>query len=133
MIILNIFKNAVILVGKGKVNFIYIILILHLNYLFDFLGYYFILLFLLFYRKFLILRMGKQKESKSNYFETSIMLNGIFQWVSCQSAFKKQSRNNLGVLYSATIYFYADAQETGVVTLLQTRMQKLNFQRKKHV
>lgn len=78
MIILNIFKNAVILVGKGKVNFIYIILILHLNYLFDFLGYYFILLFLLFYRKFLILRMGKQKESKSNYFETSIMLNGIF-------------------------------------------------------
>lgn len=68
MIILNIFKNTVILVGKGKVNSIWIIPKdkLYLDCLFDFLGYYFILLFILFYRKFLILRMGKQKESKSN-------------------------------------------------------------------
>ena len=68
MIILNIFKNTVILVGQGKVNSIWIIRKdkLYLKYLYDFLGYYFILLFILFYRKFLILRMGKQKESKSN-------------------------------------------------------------------
>ena len=47
MIILNIFKNTVILVGKGKVNSIWIIPKdkLYLDCLFDFLGYLFYFLF----------------------------------------------------------------------------------------
>ena len=51
MIILNIFKNTVILVGKGKVNSIWIILKdkLSLNYLFLFLTvlFYFTFYFIL--------------------------------------------------------------------------------------
>ena len=61
---------------------------LYLNSLSDFLGeYYFILLFILFYRKFLILRMQNQKESKSNLLWKLYVLLVLQCWMEYFSGF----------------------------------------------